>query len=156
MRESRVIGLLVLVVAVFGLTACSSDSDDTSNTTPTRSTPGCRATETGSEQRMTVQPCADLVDGQSVKVYASEFTVGVEVAVTTCAAKSKPGGSGCDPDAVTTAKIGAGGSVVVDYAVKKVLASKDPLDCSVAACVLTVGETDGDERADPVAISFAP
>jgi Neocarzinostatin family len=160
MRNRMFVGAALTAVALIGLAACSSDGDgagDTTKPTTVRATPGCRAADDSSTPRMTVQPCVDLVDGQSVKVYGTEFTPGTEIAVTTCAAGSKAGGAGCDPNDITTTKVGASGALVVDYAVKKVLASKDPVDCSVTPCVLRLGEPDGGgEQADPVTITFAP
>jgi hypothetical protein len=158
MRLQRSVVPVVFLVAAMVLVGCSDDgnSDDTTNGTSSRPTPGCQATGKAREQRMSVQPCTDLVDGQEVRVYASAFTPGVDVAVRICAADGASGGSGCDPNDVTTAEVGEGGSVALDYAVKKVLASKDPVDCTASSCVLTVAEVDGDERAAPVAITFAP
>jgi hypothetical protein len=160
MSRSRIGALAVVAVVVFtaAFAACDGDdATDTASSESSRPTPGCRATHDSSDQRMTVQPCADLVDGQTVKVYAAAFTPGVEVEVTQCSADSKPGGAGCDPDDVAVAEIGDGGSVVVDFAVKKVLASKDPVNCTAARCVLRLGERDGEgEQADPVAVTFAP
>jgi len=162
MRLPRNVVPVLLLVAAMALAGCSDDgnSDDTTNGTSGRPTPGCqasgKATGKATEQRMSVQPCTDLVDGQAVRVYASDFSPGVDIAVRICAADSSPGGAGCDANNVTTVEVGDGGSVAVDYAVKKVLASKDPVDCTALSCVLTVRQIDGDERAAPVAITFAP
>jgi hypothetical protein len=160
MSQSRIRSHVLVLVGVVGLAlgACGGDGDEeTTSSASGRPTPGCQPTETSSTQRMSVQPCENLVDGEIVKVYAAAFTPGVEVEVAMCASDSGPGGAGCDTNDVVTAEIGAGGSVVVDYPVRKVLTSKEPVDCTAASCVLTMGEPGDDgERADPVAVSFLP
>ena len=153
---------MAVAAVVLAAVSCSSDSKSTTNddttTTSTfapRSTPGCKSAQSTTEQRMTVEPCEGLTDGQFVKVYLTGFVPGAGVAVTQCAADADAASGRCDAGA-QTATVGEGGSVVVDVPVKLVLESPDPVDCATTACVLDVGQVDGTARADAVGIAFAP
>ena len=160
MKQSRVLVVVASVVVALAAGSCSSDSKKSDDTTTTstfapRSTPGCKSTENTTEQRMTVEPCEALTDGQVVKAYVTGYAPGAEIAVTQCAAAADVSGSQCDAGALS-ATVGEGGSVVVDFPVKQVLESQTPVDCGTTACVLGVGQAGGADRADPVAITFAP
>jgi hypothetical protein len=167
MKHARLVLVALVAVVALGAAACSSDSDsdskssDSTTTTKakseTTSTPGCKSTDDTSTQRMTVDPCDGLTDGQVVKVYGTKFTPDKTVGVTLCAAETNDAGDGCDLSAIKTGTVGADGSVTIDFPVKKVLASKAPVDCGTEVCVLSVGElvAADAERADAVEIKFA-
>ena len=161
MQQSKMVLAAVLAVVALSVVSCSSESSSSSDTTTTvapRSTPGCKSKDNTSTQRMTVEPCDGLTNGQVVKVYGSNFTPGKTVAVNICSADTNNAGDGCDLGALKPGEVGTGGSLVIDYAVEQVLNSKDPVDCATKQCVLSLGElVAGDaERADSVEIEFAP
>lgn len=166
MKNSR-LGLIgVLAVVALAAAACgssSSKSSDKATTTTkaakaaTESTPGCKSSTNTSKPRMTVDPCTGLADGQVVKIYGTKFTAGKTVGVTLCAATTNDAGDGCDLSAIKVGTTAADGSVTVAFPVKKVLASKAPVDCGTTVCVLSLGElvSGNAERADSVDIKFA-
>jgi len=170
-RLAAVLGALVLALA-----ACSSDDDDSSpdttakaDTTTTtaaavdESLVGCAADppesgEAASEQRMSVDPCADLTDGQTVTVYAAGFSPGLTVGINQCSTETDDTGSGCNLGGLKTMEIGDDGTASSEYIVIKGPFGADEVVCEPPTqCLLSVGELAAGEveRADGVDINFA-
>ena len=168
-RLIAVLGALTLVVAACGSSSGSKSSDSKDTTTTTTkakgvdesSLTGCKAgpPDPGSEaskQRMSVDPCKDLTDGQTVKVSAVGFTAGLTVGITECSTETDDTGSGCDLEGLKTFTIDSSGGGSLDYPVKKGPFGKDQVTCSPPTqCLLSVGVLGAGERADGVDISFA-
>jgi len=166
------LGILVLVLAACGSSggSKSGDSSSTSSTTKAKSSSvdesslkGCKAGAPdpgtkASKPRMSVDPCANLATGQTVKVYAVGFTPGKTVGINQCSTQTDDTGSGCNLEGLKTFTIGSDGSGSADYPVIKGPFGKDNVTCSPPTqCLLSVGElAAGDvERADGVDINFA-
>lgn len=169
-RLIAVLGALVLVVAACGSSSGSKSSDSNGTTTTTKakgvdesSLTGCKAgpPDPGSKAstaRMSVDPCENLTDGQSVKVSAVGFTAGKTVGITECSTETDDTGSGCNLEGLITFTIAADGSGSANFPVKKGPFGKDNVVCAPPTqCLLSVGElAAGDvERADGVDINFA-
>ena len=172
LRMIGCMGALMLMLAACGSSSGSKASPPSSKETTTTtkagvdesSLTGCKAGPpdpgtTASKPRMSVDPCKDLTDGQSVKVLAAGFTAGKTVGITECSTKTDDSGSGCNLEGLKTFTIAADGTGSLDYPVKKGPFGKDAVTCAAPTqCLLSVGELAAGEveRADGIDISFAP
>lgn len=171
-RLFAVVGVVAIALAACGSDSKKSDSASNNSTTTTTkaastvddsSLKGCKAGApdpgtTASKQRMSVDPCDNLTDGQTVTVYAAGFTAGKTVGINECSTQTDDTGSGCDLEGLKTMTIGADGTASSPYTVKKGPFGKDNVVCTPPTqCLLSVGElAAGDvERADGVDINFA-
>jgi hypothetical protein len=171
-RVGAVAGVLTLALAACGSSGGSkSDSGDGSSTSSTTksskvdesSLKGCKAgapdpgTE-ASKQRMSVDPCENLTNGQMVTVYVVGFTAGKVVGINQCSTETDDTGSGCNLEGLKTLTVGADGTGTAQYPVIKGPFGKDNVVCAPPTqCLLSIGElAAGDvERADAVDINFA-
>ncbi len=158
--------LAVVAVAGLALAACSSSgSSKTSSTTKKETTttkaagPGCpnEKPDKPKPQIASVDPCKDLAEGQTVKVYVAGFTAGKQVGINECSTKTDQTGSGCDLDGLKIMQIGADGTASSDFVVKKGPFGKDAVVCTAPTqCLISVGElAAGDvERSPDVFLTF--
>lgn len=108
---------------------------------------------------LTVDPSADLVDGQPVAVDASGFSPEATFGVAQCGleAAQASGIDGCDLAISALTSTDANGDVSLDLRVRRFIQVQgDTLDCAVEGACILAAATFGDDLTTPLETAFVP
>jgi hypothetical protein len=176
MKRSWRWAVVIAVVGVLGLSACSGDDDDddsssdttavANETTAASSETTAAETETTAAEeenpyKATADPTTGLTDGAAVSVSVEGFTAGKQLGINQCAStnESEVGAEDCNLEGIAVLTVGADGTGTGTINVKATGIGSNGHDCLAAEtrCFLSIGELVADpnaERSDDIDLTF--